>query len=108
MPDGYDVAIVCTNGHSINASSIRTPEFNAKFCDKCGAEGLSRCRNCQTEIRGWFWGVLSTQEYVPPLFCHECGKPFPWMQSALSAATELIDMSDAQESEKAQIKSDLP
>ena len=34
----YDAYLVCENGHGVNDSYYRNPEFNKKFCTTCGAK----------------------------------------------------------------------
>ena len=113
--EGYDTALVCMNGHAINSSSLRPPQFNAPHCDQCGEPGISECPSCGESIRGHYWGVLSIG-YDVPRHCHGCGKPYPWTERALEAARELIALSDklsVQEKEEfskavAEITSDTP
>ena len=89
--EGYDVALVCENGHEVNAASQGMPEFNAKRCDKCGAKAIDACPTCETSIRGFYWGgAISAAPYKPPAFCHDCGEPYPWTKASLEAAEELI------------------
>ncbi len=95
MDEGYDTAQVCLNGHVANASSRETPEFNKDHCEKCGVATISTCPSCGTDIRGYYWGNMSTAEYHPPAFCHSCGDPFPWTQATLEAARELARELDA-------------
>jgi len=91
----YDVAQVCTNGHSINSASRGMPQFNQEFCDECGAPSITECPSCKTPIRGHYnSGSLSFSKYVPPAFCYKCGKPFPWTAAAISTAKELAELQD--------------
>src|SRR6266852_1264096 len=87
----YDTAQVCVNGHVINASAVSSPEFNQKFCDKCGAETLTSCPDCNAPIRGHIRGSLAISSYVPPKFCGECGEALPWTSRALQAARMYAD-----------------
>lgn len=90
---GYDVAIICLNGHKINASSEDFPQHNSKHCANCGAKGINQCPSCATTIRGYYresmpWG------YEVPRHCHECGKPYPWTTDQIEAAKELVALSN--------------
>ena len=38
--------------------------------------------------------------YKPPKYCGECGKPFPWTETALAAASEYADDLDQLSSEE--------
>ncbi len=96
----YDTAQICTNGHVINESSISSPQFNQKFCRKCGAPTVTNCRNCNVAIKGEYHvphspiNVIHVSPPKPPGFCHQCGKPYPWTEAALKAAQELSDEVD--------------
>jgi len=102
IPEGYDIAIVCENGHSINSSSTRFPESNAKFCKECGAKGISECASCSAPIRGYLAGTLSIK-FQPPKYCHECGIPYPWTSGRIEATKELLAMSKLSEADKSEV-----
>jgi hypothetical protein len=90
---GYDVAQVCLNGHMVNHSYQSMPEFNQRFCAKCGAQTITQCPDCKSSIRGdyEFENVIAPGPTRPNSFCHECGKPYPWTERGLQAAIELAD-----------------
>jgi len=93
----YDTAQVCLNGHVINSSANRNPEFNQKFCDKCGSETITNCQKCDTPIKGEYHvdGVIALgHQYTPPSYCYNCGNAFPWLQTALDSAKELLDIDE--------------
>jgi hypothetical protein len=79
----YDTMQVCLNGHQITDRYDSSPEFRQNFCEKCGAETISECKNCGTKIRGHYdvEGVVaigSSKEV--PNYCHDCGEPYPWTE----------------------------
>jgi hypothetical protein len=89
----YDVAQICLNGHIINIMAKSHPEDNQKFCQKCGAKTITTCPHCGAPIRGYYHPeeiILSSLLEVPK-FCYNCGKPYPWTESKLKLAYELID-----------------
>lgn len=90
---GYDVAQICLNGHLINHSAKNYPQHNKKFCEKCGAETITACRDCNREIRGIYRATgairVSHKPNMIPAFCHDCGKPYPWTISKVEAAKKL-------------------
>ena len=98
--DWYDLAQICLNGHVINASVKEYPQFNKKFCDKCGAATITNCPICNAEIQGDYHGgdVFSLADQKAPAFCPNCGKPYPWteakIQTAHDLAQELENISD--------------
>lgn len=87
----YDVAQVCLNGHMVNDSVGRSPEFNQKFCDTCGAETITKCPSCGNNIQGRYHGsgLVIVSSFEAKAFCHNCGKPFPWTEAKIKAAKEL-------------------
>ena len=115
--DWYDTAQICTNGHVINWMSISKPEYNRRFCDKCGAQAITNCQYCNAIIKGYYHkGRLTMEKYerrirealdaIPdpmldynttltrPSFCPNCGKPYTWTEAKLKAAQELSDELD--------------
>ena len=107
--DYHDVAQICLNGHVINSSSQTYPQFNKKFCDKCGAETINACPSCQKPIRGKYHsrGVISVGGLPTPPFCAECGKAFPWTEARLSAAREIADELEVSDDDKEKLKGSL-
>ena len=89
MEEEYDVAQICVNGHEINSSSVKYPQYNKKFCDKCGAETITKCRQCGENIKGYYHSFVSLAPYRIPSFCDNCGKSYPWTKSKIIAAQEL-------------------
>ena len=92
--EGYDVAQICQNGHVANSTTRNMPEFNQKFCEKCGSATITNCPECKSPIRGSYWGGGLTGRYMTPSFCINCGQPFPWTKSKLQAAHELAQELD--------------
>ncbi|MEE8194058.1 MAG: DUF2321 domain-containing protein [Dehalococcoidales bacterium] len=112
----YDTAQICTNGHLFNWMSISKPEYNRKFCDKCGASTITNCQYCNAMIRGYYHEGRLTQEKLNreilealnpppkttpynlgltlPSFCPDCGKPYLRTEAKLKAAQELSDELD--------------
>jgi len=82
MSDYYDIQQVCLNGHQINSSYKRYPEYNKDYCDKCGEKTIYLCPNCNNPIRGYHSidGVISFAGTPIPKNCEKCGKPFPWTE----------------------------
>ena len=97
MNDYYDTAKICINGHDITDSLQMDPQIDQNFCDKCGGSLITKCPNCNANIRGkkHIKDVTSiTNGRVFPLtkpdqFCYQCGKPYPWLESKIKAAREL-------------------
>lgn len=109
----YKNALVCLNGHVISDNIGDYPEHWEKFCKDCGAETINKCLNCGTDIRGDYHvnGVicLGGERMKAPLYCHNCGKPFPWTEDELEAARIAIDEDDRLKPEdKEKLKMSLP
>lgn len=86
---GYDTAQICMNGHVVTSSFHDMPEFNKKFCDKCGQATITECPSCQTEIQGHYRGSMSVKKSRAPAFCSGCGTPYPWTAASIEAAKVL-------------------
>ena len=86
--EGYDIAQICQNGHVTNNYTQQSPEFNEKFCQKCGAATITKCPNCDSPIRGGYLEAC-VLPYEAPKFCINCGEQFPWTRSKIEAANDL-------------------
>ena len=108
----YDAAQVCLNGHMINHSLKKYPEFSKQYCNKCGAKTITSCPECNTPIQGEYHvegiAVLGLSSPSPDSFCHSCGQPFPWTKARLDAAKEFTDMLEGiSDEEKDKLKQSL-
>lgn len=98
----YDVAQVCLNGHMVNDATKAVPKNNNKFCGQCGAPTITQCPKCNSDLRGYYHDesdltLLGMSTSVPgqlTSFCIECGAPFPWTESKLQAARDLVQELD--------------
>src|SRR5450432_4188033 len=88
--DSYDVAQICMNGHVINSSSLDEPQFNQKFCARCGEETTTVCPACRFPIRGRYRNSMPLN-YTAPAFCINCGNSYPWLRAKKNAAHALAD-----------------
>jgi hypothetical protein len=59
-----------------------------KFCDRCGAELISTCPECEYPIEH------ASDGSGAPRYCRGCGKPYPWTATALRSAKEYADHID--------------
>jgi len=109
--DYYDIAQICLNGHVINSSSSRSPEFNEKFCSSCGKETITSCGKCNKSIRGYYHmsEIIAVFDYSKPAYCPECGNPYPWTITKMSVAEEVADeLSALSADEKLMLKESFP
>ncbi len=106
-PPPQHVAQICRNGHLVLGSLQELPQFRKSFCEDCGAPTIEQCQTCSWPIAGpgpnaWMGGG---GPYKPPRYCGECGKPFPWTETALTAAREYADdLDQLSPEEKATLK----
>ena len=101
MTEGYDIAQICLNGHVANSTSRNLPQFNQKFCEKCGVATIMNCPECNAAIRGSYWGAgMGIDNYTAPSFCISCGQAFPWTKSKLQVAHELAQELDGIDEEE--------
>ncbi len=100
---------ICANGHVIQSSTWISGK---EFCEKCGAEMMDRCPNCSNPIKEWDYGgapYIGKRKYDRAAYCKNCGKPYPWTQSAIEAAAELITEEDQLDSaQQAKLIESLP
>lgn len=91
LQEEYDIAEICLNGHVINDSVQSLPQRREDFCQICGKKTITECQQCRNKIRGAFWGggYIGTAEFRAPSYCYKCGKPFPWVEDKIKAATEI-------------------
>lgn len=91
--DYWDVAQVCLNGHLVTSTAATAPQYQEKFCTKCGAETLMKCPRCKGDVRGHLHqaNVIGPGPEHPNAYCHECGAAYPWTERALAAAKEAIE-----------------
>lgn len=119
MSENYDIQQVCENGHQITGCyQIRESE-RQQFCQKCGALTIIACRTCGKEIQGdeiendvlmdeWSRGWHSIDSSVVPSYCRNCGKPYPWTESKIAAALQMLEeFGDLNDEEKRTIEQDI-
>lgn len=102
-----DVALICKNGHLINAGTKKYPQYNYKHCKECGAETISTCKHCNSQIDGeeHFDFAVDSNTIEVPKYCNHCGEPYPWTELKIKAAEEMIDLIDELEpNEKSDLK----
>lgn len=97
----YKTASVCLNGH-INSNDVSSYNNNANYCSKCGSQLIITCPNCDASIHGKYEveGVISfsTGPENPDAYCYNCGKPYPWTESAIKATQELLALDSSEDS----------
>lgn len=87
----YDVALICTNGHLINSQLRAHHDLNPAYCSTCGQPTISKCPDCNHDIKGLRISEFSyIFTYTVPAYCEYCGQPFPWTKSALESAALII------------------
>jgi hypothetical protein len=91
---GYDIMQVCMNGHQITTGAHSHPQHRQPFCSECGAETITQCPECNTDIRGFYHArnVIGAIDPPVPNNCHNCGAAYPWRQTAIAEAIEVLQM----------------
>ena len=87
------VAQICLNGHLINSTYDNNPSSDNLYCSKCGQKTIIACPNCNAPLRGYYevddFLILSETTTVES-YCHKCGKPYPWIEKALTNARLIV------------------
>lgn len=114
MPEHFDDALVCQNGHVANDAVRGNPSRNGKHCMVCGAQLSSTCGECGASIRGRStiadYSQASSISGEPrivgramgqlPNFCYQCGKPHTWTSRHAEALDELLGELEGLEAEE--------
>jgi hypothetical protein len=81
----YYAAQICRRGH---VRSTDGTDFKADdHCPICGEPCIDRCPKCEAPIRGQ---SLYATNFTLPLYCHKCGRSYPWMEDRIQTARELL------------------
>lgn len=95
--EGYDIAQICLNGHVINSLAQSAPNHNKNFCDDCGAETITKCPSCNQFIKGTYHypgSFVFGEDFEASKFCDNCGKMYPWTETQIQVAAELIELAE--------------
>ena len=100
----YRPALICTNGHIITTNASHS-SFSTPYCAKCGAPTISSCPNCHHQIDGDYHvdGVINLAgcyDMQLPAYCPYCGNPFPWTETAINSAINLINAAESLSNEE--------
>ena len=105
-----EVAQVCLDGHVIDSSSNYHHQLRKSFCPKCGKPTITECQHCNGQIPGDYYiddmMVEIRMVSIPfklPLFCHRCGKAYPWTETKRQAAMDLTEELEGLTSEEKEI-----
>ena len=91
---GYRKAEICLKRHITTEDLEHSGELASPYCPKCGAETIRECPSCEESIRGYYISQGAYSPYEIPAYCHSCGKAYPWTQTALNSARELVEELD--------------
>ena len=118
----YHHAQICECGHIVCSDTEQHPEQIKNFCPCCGAKTITRCPSCNSLINGDLfekvpnvesdsvpsdsYDSITTTHYVTsyspklsksvilPSYCPDCGSPYPWVESLLSACDNIVSLSE--------------
>jgi hypothetical protein len=85
----YFTQQTCLNGHVTNNYEGAYGYPSAPFCDRCGAETISACPECDGPIKGGSKLGSGPPRPAPAAYCLHCGKPYPWTAARSAAMQEL-------------------
>ena len=105
----YYGATICLGGHVISSHDANL----VKYCTECGKPTFSKCPACHAPIHGSMYVsgivVIGGTDYTKPMYCYECGSPYPWTQEILDNAVLLLSLDeDLDELSKNLIKDAIP
>jgi len=85
----FDTAQICLNGHLLTESVEEYPS-DQSYCSKCGSKSITKCPNCNAQLHGYgrYLDIIKPTEVTA--YCYNCGKPYPWTESAIESAKLLI------------------
>lgn len=99
----YGTAKVCLNGHMVTPSIEFNTTRKVDFCSKCGSKTITKCPKCEATINGnlyddqlpieWY-SIKTNVDPITPLYCHSCGSPYPWTETALKSAESIIRLDE--------------
>ncbi|WP_382400753.1 DUF2321 domain-containing protein [Lentibacillus salinarum] len=93
----YGGTQICLDGHTITYNYELGSPLQAKHCRKCGKETITQCLSCNAAIRGKYNIpniITAGYKYELPNLCHECGQPYPWTQTLLDNAVEIVALDE--------------
>ena len=103
---------ICEKGH-LQLSTLRFYEvYPNSYCKECGSKIIDKCPHCNAEIQGGTLKVkkeidLSTTDFFNqgyyekeykfstdyiPKYCHNCGKPYPWIEDFLNTYKDTLSL----------------
>lgn len=130
----YHQALICEYGHLISSDYVPDPAI--LFCPHCGKPCISACPTCGKPIRGdcyervpvygacystpvfgsdvgfpspkGFTARTITSGFIPS-YCYHCGSPYPWVESLIREASDIVDLMDElTEEQKSALKECFP
>lgn len=105
----YYLRQTCLNGHV--ASNFVGATFGKlqPYCGKCGEKTIIECPSCNAPQRGNIKNSIGVGSKTPLAFYTNCGKPYPWTERQIEAATEMVREEDRlTEEQKSTLESAFP
>lgn len=105
---------ICEKGHLQTSILESSENYENLYCKKCGSKIIDRCPHCNAEIQGgmayhtverdivYKQPIIDTQKYpnnVVPKYCHNCGKPYPWIEDFLNTYKDTLSLALENETE---------
>jgi len=110
---------ICEKGH-LQLSTLHFYEmYPNSYCKECGSKIIDKCPHCNAEIQGGTLKVtkeidLSSTDFFNqgyyekeyrifnnyiPKYCHNCGKPYPWIENFLNTYKDTLFLALENETE---------
>ena len=83
----------------------------SQLCPRCGADVLTRCRQCGLRIRGSYYvpNVIGFRPTPVPAFCDGCGGAHPWATRTqrLFELQNILDQEDVDDADRLWVEEQL-
>ena len=99
---------ICEKGHLQLSTLYFSEVYPNSYCKECGSKIIDKCPHCNAEIQGGvayhrtgresvvYRDLTTKTEKYPndtvPKYCHNCGKPYPWIENFLNTYKEILSL----------------
>ena len=106
---------ICEKGHLQLSTLYFSEVYPNSYCKECGSKIIDKCPHCNAEIQGGvayhrtgresvvYRDLTTKTEKYPnntvPKYCHNCGKPYPWIENFLNTYKDTLSLALENETE---------
>ena len=95
---------ICESGHIQTSVLELNGTYEKLFCNECGEKVMTSCDHCNAYILGGHIEIESNSDFAfiegeqtignskTPNYCHNCGKPYPWIQKFLVEYKKILEL----------------